>query len=198
MTSVVTHRKYKKKRGPWTEALTKQLISLWADGLSASQIAGELGCGLTRNAIIGKVHRIGLHHRANSHGQTFVDNPKKPKPKRTRRALRRNGGGFVAIDAAPMLTPDIASLEQLEATPAPETFLGIPLSKLQDHHCRYPRTADGVHLFCGQPKITDSSYCLSCHRRCHTYGGYQLNISDAERERRRRHAASLHRQQGAA
>ena len=37
----------------------RALEEAWADGLSASQIAGELG-GITRNAVIGKVHRLGL------------------------------------------------------------------------------------------------------------------------------------------
>ena len=41
----------------------RALKKLWADGLSASQIAGELG-GITRNAVIGKVHRLGLSGRA--------------------------------------------------------------------------------------------------------------------------------------
>ena len=41
------------------------LKKLWADGLSASQIAAELG-GITRNAVIGKVHRLGLSGRAKS------------------------------------------------------------------------------------------------------------------------------------
>ena len=43
----------------WTDERVELLKKLWADGLSASQIAGELG-GITRNAVIGKVHRLGL------------------------------------------------------------------------------------------------------------------------------------------
>src|ERR1700709_2830864 len=42
----------------WTDERVELLKKLWADGLSASQIAGELG-GITRNAVIGKVHRLG-------------------------------------------------------------------------------------------------------------------------------------------
>ena len=41
------------------------LKKMWADGQSASQIAGELG-GVTRNAVIGKIHRLGLSNRASS------------------------------------------------------------------------------------------------------------------------------------
>jgi GcrA cell cycle regulator len=43
----------------WTEERVELLKKLWADGLSASQIAGRLG-EVTRNAVIGKVHRLGL------------------------------------------------------------------------------------------------------------------------------------------
>jgi len=47
---------------PWTEERVELLKKLWQDGLSASQIAAELG-GVTRNAVIGKVHRLGLSGR---------------------------------------------------------------------------------------------------------------------------------------
>jgi len=43
----------------WTDDRVATLTKLWADGLSASQIAKQLG-GVTRNAVIGKVHRLGL------------------------------------------------------------------------------------------------------------------------------------------
>jgi GcrA cell cycle regulator len=48
----------------WTEERVERLKKLWSDGLSASQIAAELGGGVTRNAVIGKVHRLGLRGRA--------------------------------------------------------------------------------------------------------------------------------------
>ena len=47
----------------WTEERVELLKKLWAEGLSASQIASRLG-GVTRNAVIGKVHRLGLSGRA--------------------------------------------------------------------------------------------------------------------------------------
>src|ERR1700754_709260 len=47
----------------WTDDRVELLKRLWQEGLSASQIAGELG-GITRNAVIGKVHRLGLSGRA--------------------------------------------------------------------------------------------------------------------------------------
>ena len=47
----------------WTEERVEMLKQLWTDGLSASQIARKMG-GVTRNAVIGKVHRLGLSGRA--------------------------------------------------------------------------------------------------------------------------------------
>ena len=47
----------------WTEERVELLRKLWAEGLSASQIAGRLG-EVTRNAVIGKVHRLGLALRS--------------------------------------------------------------------------------------------------------------------------------------
>src|SRR3972149_3775965 len=49
----------------WTDERVELLKKLWAEGLSASQIAARLG-GVTRNAVIGKVHRLGLSGRATS------------------------------------------------------------------------------------------------------------------------------------
>ena len=47
----------------WTDDRVEILTKLWGEGLSASQIARELG-DVTRNAVIGKVHRLGLAGRA--------------------------------------------------------------------------------------------------------------------------------------
>ena len=47
----------------WTDERVELLKKMWGDGQSASQIAKELG-GVTRNAVIGKVHRLGLSNRA--------------------------------------------------------------------------------------------------------------------------------------
>lgn len=46
----------------WTDERVETLKRMWGEGLSASQIAKELG-GVTRNAVIGKVHRLGLSNR---------------------------------------------------------------------------------------------------------------------------------------
>ena len=53
----------------WTDERVETLKKMWAEGQSASQIAKELG-GVTRNAVIGKVHRLGLSNRV---GGTAVE-----------------------------------------------------------------------------------------------------------------------------
>src|ERR1700754_4226271 len=62
----------------WTDDRVEQLKKLWEAGLSASQIAAELG-NITRNAVIGKVHRLGLSGRAKSPSSS-VPRPRKTRP----------------------------------------------------------------------------------------------------------------------
>ncbi|MFN0116401.1 MAG: GcrA family cell cycle regulator, partial [Paracoccaceae bacterium] len=51
----------------WTDERVETLKRMWTEGQSASQIAKELG-GVTRNAVIGKVHRLGLSNRVGGPG----------------------------------------------------------------------------------------------------------------------------------
>src|SRR6185503_19415950 len=50
------------KHMSWTDERIEQLKQLWTNGMTASQIADELG-GVSRNAVIGKAHRLGLQSR---------------------------------------------------------------------------------------------------------------------------------------
>ena len=59
----------------WTDERVETLKKMWGEGQSASQIAKELG-GVTRNAVIGKVHRLGLSNRAGSGGSASKAAPK--------------------------------------------------------------------------------------------------------------------------
>ncbi|WP_341365473.1 GcrA family cell cycle regulator [Yoonia sp. BS5-3] len=63
----------------WTDERVETLKKMWGEGQSASQIAKELG-GVTRNAVIGKVHRLGLSNRAGSGGNAASKAPAKEKP----------------------------------------------------------------------------------------------------------------------
>ena len=63
----------------WTTERVEILKIMWSEGQSASQIAGKLG-GVTRNAVIGKVHRLGLSNRDNINTKAQKVDPIKEKP----------------------------------------------------------------------------------------------------------------------
>ena len=64
----------------WTDERVELLKKMWTEGQSASQIAKELG-GVTRNAVIGKVHRLGLSNRAGAAPSAPAASPAKPAAK---------------------------------------------------------------------------------------------------------------------
>ena len=64
----------------WTDERVELLKKMWGEGQSASQIAKELG-GVTRNAVIGKVHRLGLSNRATGTPSSKPEAKAKPAPK---------------------------------------------------------------------------------------------------------------------
>ena len=77
---------------PWTDDRVELLKKLWAEGLSASQIAAKLAGGVTRNAVIGKVHRMGLSGRVT---RARVSTP------RTRKTREPSHPGRPALPALP-------------------------------------------------------------------------------------------------
>ena len=87
----------------WTDERVDILKRLWLDGLSASQIAKQLG-GVTRNAVIGKVHRLGLSGRA-APSQPSRPAYKAPRPPRPITAQPARPRGLephhAAVPAAP-------------------------------------------------------------------------------------------------
>ncbi len=64
----------------WSDERVELLKKMWGEGQSASQIAKELG-GVTRNAVIGKVHRLGLSNRNGSGGAAAESAKSKPAAK---------------------------------------------------------------------------------------------------------------------
>src|SRR5947208_15146331 len=60
----------------WTEERIERLKKMWHDGMTASHIADELG-GVSRNAVIGKAHRLGLQARPSP----VKPNEPEPRPK---------------------------------------------------------------------------------------------------------------------
>ncbi|MEM1101192.1 MAG: GcrA family cell cycle regulator, partial [Pseudomonadota bacterium] len=64
----------------WTDERVEILKKMWGEGQSASVIAKELG-GVTRNAVIGKVHRLGLSNRAGATSAAAKPAPEKKSAK---------------------------------------------------------------------------------------------------------------------
>ncbi len=91
----------------WTDERVETLKKMWGEGQSASQIAKELG-GVTRNAVIGKVHRLGLSNRAGTGASKAEAKPKAAKAEAKPKAAPKAA-------AAPKPTPPIAE----PTTPAP-------------------------------------------------------------------------------
>ena len=85
--------------GTWTDERVELLKKLWIDGLSASQIAAELG-NVTRNAVIGKVHRLGLSGRAKDAkpaASAAARPARRPAPPARRRRLRPSRNNNVVM-----------------------------------------------------------------------------------------------------
>ncbi|MDE3079864.1 MAG: GcrA cell cycle regulator [Paracoccaceae bacterium] len=105
----------------WTDERVETLKKMWAEGQSASQIAKELG-GVTRNAVIGKVHRLGLSNRVGGKGEG--DQPEDPAteapaaPQPAPKAAAQPKPAPVAADPVRMPDPEPRAAPQA-AAPAP-------------------------------------------------------------------------------
>jgi GcrA cell cycle regulator len=136
--------------GPgWTDARTEHVKALWAEGRPASEIAGLLG-EVTRNAVIGKVHRLGLSGRKTSSRQ--------PVPCRT--SPRRGKSGRVERHLPPARFVRPAS-PMPPTPPSPVAALMLPLRQLRDDQCRWPigDPRKAGFGFCGCQKAPGVPYC---------------------------------------
>lgn len=130
---------------PWTDSRIVDLTRYWAEGLSCSQIAASLG-NTTRNAVIGKIHRLGLPSPPMSRTRE-----KKSRAARERRPVYPRQR-FVA-------TPELveqATLRCVEIIPR-----GLALVDLEPNDCRWPYGGDDGQpiTFCAHPQQAGSSYC---------------------------------------
>src|SRR3569833_2259548 len=87
----------------WNDETIAELRRMWSDGMSASQVARQLGGGLTRNAVIGKVHRLGLAGReAPSRPRSLGGRPPGSKTQnRTAPAVAQAAPAIAAVMVAP-------------------------------------------------------------------------------------------------
>jgi len=136
----------------WTDERVALLTKLWADGLSASQIAGELG-GVTRNAVIGKVHRLGLSGRAKSPSTSA-------RAKRTPRA-----SGYARAKPVGRANGKSDAVTIRRAEPVPDLVAPEPkrlaLTSLSDVTCKWPigDPATEDFYFCGHKPKDGCPYC---------------------------------------
>lgn len=148
----------------WTDERIEMLRKLWADGLSASQIATSLG-GVTRNAVIGKIHRLGLSGRVKA-------------PQRASRP-RAASGAAPAANTAPVKAVSaprvmaagalaVKVVEEPEAAPAPQPAAevvpitgGVGLMDLKVSSCRWPLgdPSDDDFRYCGARCSAGDTYC---------------------------------------
>lgn len=158
---------------PWNEAAVAMLKRLWNDGLSCSQIATELGPGFTKNAVIGKGHRLKLPIKPNpqSRGQKSAMGRAAAKSIKAKRPKNGKGQPKPQAIAARMAGP------KFETAPLPEEELGndvsylVGIMYLKAHDCRWIEGDPlNVHGYCGKRAREDSSYCAEHHAR--VYMGY--------------------------
>ncbi|MCW5697089.1 MAG: GcrA cell cycle regulator [Bauldia sp.] len=142
----------------WTDERVELLKRLWAEGLSASQIARELG-GITRNAVIGKVHRLSLSGRAKPAGSS-VARPRRQRVARPARTAPRpmtigNTALKIAAIPRPHRMPVIAE-DVVVPIPLRATILTI-----SDKTCKWPigDPAAEDFCFCGHPPRDSAPYC---------------------------------------
>jgi GcrA cell cycle regulator len=170
----------------WTPDRVETLKKLWAKGLSASQIANQLG-GVTRNAVIGKVRRIKLEGRVarrnplSSKKNTSVTQQKVSRPKNTEKksiasaisSSTRSSSAIVAKTAFNNNTPPRQSTEKsgekeagvfLYARPYENTVVPISrhlrLDELTERTCKWPNgdPLKANFYFCGND-ADEGPYC---------------------------------------
>ncbi|HYA80303.1 MAG TPA: GcrA family cell cycle regulator [Methylocystis sp.] len=167
----------------WTEERVELLRKLWREGRSAAQVAAALGPDTTRNAVIGKIHRLGLADRSSS-ATVAPSAPRVRAPRPTRAppaAARVSGAGAVMGNVALALAPQLA----IVADPEQQYDVVVPITarvtllELRDAMCRWPigDPSSPEFRFCGVKSTSGSGpYC-----RHHAAVAYQ-----PAQERRRR------------
>jgi GcrA cell cycle regulator len=140
----------------WDAERTAALTKMWLEGMSASQCARQLG-GVSRNAVIGKVHRLGLDSR---------QAPSRPRSLGGRPA----GSGRSAatlVQAHRTATTTATPVVVIRPAPTPASPVSTDLKptasllNLSGHACRWPIGDPGCSDFgfCGRPGTGRGAYC---------------------------------------
>ena len=162
----------------WTEDRVGALKKLWLEGQSASQIAKQLGGGVTRNAVIGKVHRLGLSGRAApSQPARATFRPSRPRP-------------AAQPTQAPSAPRRIEAVQPRPAAPQlPVAMPDLPgtatVMTLGAHMCKWPigDPSSTEFSFCGR-RASEGVYCLE-HARVAYQPQMKRGATDLARSLRR-------------
>jgi GcrA cell cycle regulator len=140
----------------WTDETVKVLEKLWGDGLTSAAIGKVLG--KTRNAVLGKVHRLALPQRFIASAkprscERVLETPPRMRPEKITRALHNKPAKPMAGDRN----------LRLHAVQRDEATVGeVDIMALREWHCRWPRSdasAPGGYMYCGGQRRDVGSYC---------------------------------------
>lgn len=182
----------------WTDERVETLKKMWGEGQSASQIAKELG-GVTRNAVIGKVHRLGLSNRTG--GATSAKPAAKDKATSKAAPKTREKAPAAAVPetppkpVVPMRRQIIPAGQPLPPQPSaneisPEALASvrevekkakkISLMELTERTCKWPigDPATDEFWFCGLAVKAGKPYCEA-------HVGVAFQPMSSRRDRRR-------------
>ena len=147
----------------WTEERVERLSRLWMQGQSASQIAGELGDGVSRNAVIGKIHRLGLSGRSVSAMQPEGDRGRGAKPI----APPAPAKPAVRFQPPVELPVSVATYPIAQALPVSEVVIPmtdrVTIMELRETMCRWPLgdPTSAEFRFCGCRTSGAIPYCTA-------------------------------------
>ena len=138
----------------WTDERVELLKKLWIDGLSASQIAAELG-GVTRNAVIGKVHRLGLSGRGQP--TSSIKRQRRTHSSGIRRVRQMISVGNLALKADAMAEAELQPRRNV-VVPIPRK---LSIFQLTERTCKWPIGDPGQEdfHFCGHDSLENLPYC---------------------------------------
>ena len=138
----------------WTDERVELLKKLWQDGLSASQIAAELG-GVTRNAVIGKVHRLGLSGRGQP--TSSIKRQRRTHSTGMRRVRQLITVGNLALKPDQLPDADLRPRRNVVVPIARK----LSIFQLTEKTCKWPIGDPGHEEFhfCGHDSLDNLPYC---------------------------------------
>lgn len=140
---------------PWTENEVQQLLTLYEAGLSCSKIAAHIGTGKTRNAVIGKLHRLGLTNSKPTAIGEPKERPRPPRPVRTSPSMPR------VPQRLRLVKPEVEIVPLIPPVPARKAGEPITVVTLEPGMCKFP-IGDPQHKdfhFCGTAQRDGAPYC---------------------------------------